>query len=426
MSTPIPARLVEFILLGPVDDRRQLQDSPLLGDVWIEYGRRPGEAVDLLISPYRHENAGHLAVELDKELAGDEAEVAYVQGLVAARLTFAELVQHVVPKSKWWTGQWREGASRREHPVRDLLLDPDRVAAALAGMVAAAKRWQSEQHATVEISSTSRFVALAALLCWAEEGAQLRSDAEGLDIEINSEFDGELIIARDEDEPLDMGDGLTFTVLGPLQPEVAALHDKHEKWLEDLRRQGKSQAEVLSAYVDASVANLSSLVLLAEAGGKTVLLTGDARGDKVLAGMELAGLLAPGDDRALHVDVLKVPHHGSEHNLEVDFFRRVTADHYVFSGDGEHGNPEREAFEMLLEARGDAPYTLHLTSTRSTASGRRTGRSSRQGRRRSARRSRPSPSARTGHGPSTGWAACSTRSRRWATRCTWSRKGSPT
>jgi hypothetical protein len=31
------------------------------------------------------------------------------------------------------------------------------------------------------------------------------------------------------------------------------------------------------------------------------------------------------------------------------------------SGDGQHGNPEREAFEMLLEARGDAPYTLHLT-----------------------------------------------------------------
>jgi hypothetical protein len=32
--------------------------------------------------------------------------------------------------------------------------------------------------------------------------------------------------------------------------------------------------------------------------------------------------------------------------------------HYVFSGDGEHGNPERETLEMLLEARGDVDYTI--------------------------------------------------------------------
>ena len=63
----------------------------------------------------------------------------------------------------------------------------------------------------------------------------------------------------------------------------------------------------------------------------------------------------------MHVDLLKVPHHGSSNNLEADFFRRVTADHYVFSGDGEHGNPERESFEMLLEARGKNPFTIHLT-----------------------------------------------------------------
>jgi hypothetical protein len=33
----------------------------------------------------------------------------------------------------------------------------------------------------------------------------------------------------------------------------------------------------------------------------------------------------------------------------------------VFSGDGEHGNPERETMEMLFKARGDADYTIHLT-----------------------------------------------------------------
>jgi len=39
----------------------------------------------------------------------------------------------------------------------------------------------------------------------------------------------------------------------------------------------------------------------------------------------------------------------------------VTADHYVFSGNGEHGNPERETLKMLLDARGNGDYEIHLT-----------------------------------------------------------------
>ena len=51
---------------------------------------------------------------------------------------------------------------------------------------------------------------------------------------------------------------------------------------------------MLAAFVDKSVPNLSSIVVLAELGGKSMLLTGDARGDKILEGMELAGLLETG------------------------------------------------------------------------------------------------------------------------------------
>ena len=58
---------------------------------------------------------------------------------------------------------------------------------------------------------------------------------------------------------------------------------------------------------------------------------------------------------------MKVPHHGSSNNLDDDFFERIIARHYVFSGDGEHGNPERESLEMLVRARGEADYTIHLT-----------------------------------------------------------------
>ena len=105
--------------------------------------------------------------------------------------------------------------------------------------------------------------------------------------------------------------------------------------------------------------NLSSIVVLARSSGKTVLLTGDARGDRILEGLEAAGVLKPG--RSVRVDVLKMPHHGSAHNVTPDFFKRITANHYVFSGNGRHGNPERETIEMLFAARPRAKFELHFT-----------------------------------------------------------------
>jgi hypothetical protein len=205
-----------------------------------------------------------------------------------------------------------------------------------------------------EETITSTLKVLASI----QQGAQLRRNAEFLELPLNPAHDGKLVMASGENS-VPMDNGLTFTVVGPLLPELQALHKKHQEWLEDLEEQGKSAEDALAAYVDKSVPNLSSIVVLAEVEGKTMLLTGDARGDKILKGLELVGLLEPGGK--MHVDVLKVPHHGSANNLDDDFFERITADHYVFSGNGEHGNPERESLEMLLNARGTDDYEVHLT-----------------------------------------------------------------
>jgi hypothetical protein len=51
----------------------------------------------------------------------------------------------------------------------------------------------------------------------------------------------------------------------------------------------------------------------------------------------------------------------SSNNLDDDFFERIIAKHYVFSGNGEHGNPERESLEMLFKARVNGDYVIHLT-----------------------------------------------------------------
>src|SRR3954463_4707629 len=100
MGLRIPRNLVEFILLGPEDDRRQLQDSPILGDVWVEFARRPGERLEMLITPYKEEVAAVTAQHLHKAIApvpNEPTNIAYLQGIVAARLRLDQVIQHVVP-----------------------------------------------------------------------------------------------------------------------------------------------------------------------------------------------------------------------------------------------------------------------------------------------------------------------------------------
>ena len=58
MAIRIPDSLIELLLFGPRDDRRQLQESPILGDVWFAYANAPDKAVDLLIAPYKGVHAG--------------------------------------------------------------------------------------------------------------------------------------------------------------------------------------------------------------------------------------------------------------------------------------------------------------------------------------------------------------------------------
>jgi hypothetical protein len=90
-------------------------------------------------------------------------------------------------------------------------------------------------------------------------------------------------------------------------------------------------------------------MLLAEADGRTVLLTGDGHGRDVVRGLKEAGRLD--EQGRIHVDVLKVQHHGAVANMTPAFARDITADVYIFCGDGEHGNPEPRVVREILDAR---------------------------------------------------------------------------
>ena len=146
-----------------------------------------------------------------------------------------------------------------------------------------------------------------------------------------------------------------LTVVAPAAP---ALADLDAKWEDVLRK--KAEKGQVAEYDDRSVFNLSSIVVLAEAGGKSMLLCGDARGDHVLTGLESAGRLAAGGTLAL--DILKLPHHGSIRNVDTDFFARLPARHYVISANGRDGNPESATLEAIAASRADDDFTIHLTN----------------------------------------------------------------
>ena len=202
-----------------------------------------------------------------------------------------------------------------------------------------------------------------AVVASVKQGNDLRNYAIKLgSVKLNAETKGELVCAPGKGrKTIDIDPGLTFTILGPREAELNHLESAWEK----AKAKPKAAAQSIAAdYLNRTVPNLSSIVVLAEmktgkAAVKRMLLTGDAGGDFILEGLESAGLLKGGK---IHVDLLKIQHHGSRHNVELDFFKRVTADRYVVSGDGKHGNPSLETLTWLSAARTGQEYELFLTN----------------------------------------------------------------
>lgn len=190
------------------------------------------------------------------------------------------------------------------------------------------------------------------------QGRRLRNAAKKLGIKTNSPFRG-LIMAPAE-KKIELGHGMSFNVIGPSQERIIAYQKQWDKDLKKILAKEKESAGA-AAFEDDSPFNLASICVLAQMQGKRMLLTGDARGDFIIEDLERENLLTK--TKPMHLDILKVPHHGSDRNVDDSFFERITADHYIISGDGEHGNPERDTLEMIERARGTDDYTIYFTFT---------------------------------------------------------------
>jgi hypothetical protein len=198
---------------------------------------------------------------------------------------------------------------------------------------------------------------IQAVVASVPDGRTLRDNASQLGWRVNDPI-GRLVTVEGAHGPIDVGDGLELTVVGPGRGQLEKLSAEWERWL-----RAHPEAQAGGASLDGSVFNRSSIVVLAGSGDRRMLLTGDARCDDVLDGLRAIGAL-PATDGTLHVDLLKLPHHGSARNVTPEFFATVTADHYVISADGKNGNPDNPTLDMLAAARPDDDFTLHLTNRR--------------------------------------------------------------
>jgi beta-lactamase superfamily II metal-dependent hydrolase len=109
---------------------------------------------------------------------------------------------------------------------------------------------------------------------------------------------------------------------------------------------------------DRSEANGSSIVVLAEYEGRSLLLTGDAHADALIRPMDRLACQRRWDRIALHA--YKVSHHGSDRSTSPSLLERVLADHYLVSTSGRvHGHPSPRTIARLLDANGRRK-TLHF------------------------------------------------------------------
>jgi beta-lactamase superfamily II metal-dependent hydrolase len=199
------------------------------------------------------------------------------------------------------------------------------------------------------------------------EGERLLRFANQLNIPVNPGFAGGAILVDSTPDPQRF-DNLSLRVVGPSLADLKRLKKEWLAWLDKQEGAIASGDPALAAKADTSKPNLSSIMLLGAAEGKTVLLTGDGLGEHLSKSLKQAGLLdAQGQ---LHVNVLKVPHHGSVRNVSLDFLKKITADQYIISANGKDGNPDPETLQWIVETARKQGRKIEILLTNETDSSR--------------------------------------------------------
>lgn len=389
----------DCLLLQGSDAGHVLCDGGLVGSyddhVAPALGRLRGDGVELDLVCVSHIDRDHIAGILrlfDHEVAWRVYDYQRDQGnprASAPKSPRPPLVHHV------WHNAFKDQVELNWGPLEDLLV------LSMKSLVF------EEEQGSLTPEALDAALHLSDLVTGERDALRLsdRLSDRQLGVPVNAPAGGGLITAERVPDPVEVG-SLRLTVLGPREEDLDQLRDEWNTWLRenqdtvrelrdeaqrDAERLNRDEAEIFRAGTAAvarglapppgialgddlgdrdgvTTPNLASITFLAQDEGKTALLTGDAHAADLFSGLEARNLFTGGH---IHVDLLKVPHHGSEYNADRDFFRRVTADHYVVCANGSHHNPDPRIIEALIEERRrvlpDRPFKLWFNSSEAQA-----------------------------------------------------------
>lgn len=105
---------------------------------------------------------------------------------------------------------------------------------------------------------------------------------------------------------------------------------------------------------DAAEANGTSIAVLAEYDGRSVLLGADAYAPVLSASIDR--LLLKRDIERLPIHLFKIPHHGSAGNISVELLKKLNCSNYLISTSGaRYQHPDREAIARIVRYGGPKP-----------------------------------------------------------------------
>jgi beta-lactamase superfamily II metal-dependent hydrolase len=221
-----------------------------------------------------------------------------------------------------------------------------------------------------------------------------RLKPEQLNIPLNKRFDNRLAMYREGTKAMKVG-SLSIRMLAPFEEDLNKLRSEWNKWLtanKDQVKKIREKVEKDKPFLEASTfpdiafyasmaeqmapvlleaikvdnstkqlgvrekvttPNLASIMFLITENKKQLLMTGDGHCADIIKG--LRSVKADVEQKGMHLAALKVQHHGSEHNTDENFCKLITADHYIFCGNGEHENPDLDVVRVFLESRTTNP-----------------------------------------------------------------------
>jgi hypothetical protein len=195
-----------------------------------------------------------------------------------------------------------------------------------------------------------------------QQATDLTALAKLLKVPINPEFH-KLVLVEDTTKIIKFKD-ITFRVLGPTKKNLDRLREEWKDWLKKKKLNQNLEFDLLQ-ILDKSIPNLSSIMLLADCKNKRILFTGDGSGDDIVEVLSYNAMLDK--QGKFHVDVLKVPHHGSDRNISPEFFNTVSADYYVISANGRDDNPSIDTLKWIIESNNKENKSKKIVLTNNTS-----------------------------------------------------------